>query len=268
MVRELVGEDYYYPGDPDILRAMLRSALRSVAAPPGDAAVVVAPYAAYAHAIDYIVTSLSAASARHPTAVLILAPCHAPAPGRVMLPESEAFATPFGLLPVATELIETLVGAHPAFGVDEIAHLREHGVELMLPALHYLLGRTPIIPCLVGSLEPPEIPAIAAALRERLGEVRLLTVVAANLSGFAAPRLADARARKLIRLVMSAPGDLVAQHLPTIEDPPRSLWPLALGHACAGATVRPRILSRGAYDTEFDGDTGSVEFASIAYGAT
>ena len=265
MIRSMVADDMYYPGTPEELRHRLQRALAGAAGAAGTARVVVGPYGAYDLTLDYTMEALRAATRRTPERVVILAPPHASMPGRVLVPESDLFATPFGALPVDHEFLLELIDSSTLFTRDEFSHLRDHSIETMLPPLHYLFGPIPIVPILVGALSPALLRHAARILEATLASEDSLIVISANLSGFTTSLEADARARRMIRLMMNSPGEAILEAMETLEDRPRSLWPIVVGHLLAGECSRPVIVNRGTFDTEYDGDTGSVVFASIVY---
>lgn len=260
----MVADEMYYPGEPGELRRDLQRALREAPVISGGARVVIGPYGAYDLTLPYVMYALKAAARQTPAAVLLLAPPNA-ASSHVLLPESEAFATPFGTLPVALDILKHLTESSTLFELDEFAHLRDHSIETMLPAIFFLFGPVPIIPILVGALAPAKLHHAARTLAATLRDRDVLTVVSANLSGFTTPSEADARSRGIIRLLMDSPGERILETMGTLESPPRSLHPIALGHLLAGSAARPRILDRGTFETEFEGDTGSVVLAAVAY---
>lgn len=260
----MVADEMYYPGEPEELRRQLQRALSDAPAISGTSRVVIGPYGAYDLTLPYVMHALKAAAKLKPSAILLLAPPNATS-SRVLLPESSAFATPFGELPVDRGVLESLTGASTLFEMDEFAHLRDHSIETMLPAVYVLFGSLPIIPILVGTLPPPRLLHAARTISGVLRDREVLTVVSANLSGFTTPGEADARSRGIIRLLMDSPGERILGTMETLESPPRSLWPIALGHLLAGPATRPLILDRGTFETEYEGDTGSVVLAAIAY---
>ena len=266
MIRAMVADGIYYDDDPDTLRSQLQEAFRRSAALRGSARVVVAPYGAYSLTLPYIAQALKSAGEYTPEQIVVLAPPSSSMPAAIMLPESETFATPFGELHVSEKAAETLLTRYDAlFAIDEIAHLQDHSVEIMLPAVHYLFGEVPILPLLVGEITTDQTSIAREAIAGILDGTRSLVIAAANLSGFVPPHEADARARKLVRLMMTSPGDQIIRSVETYEDPPRSLNTLVLAHLLAGVDTRPDVISRGSFETEYEGDGGTVVFASIAY---
>jgi AmmeMemoRadiSam system protein B len=259
----MVAEGVFYTADATALKKELEVAFRRARTQRRDARVVVAPHGAYEISLPYVVESLTSAADTVPECVVIIAPPGSAAKN-VLVPESHAFETPFGTMPVDQAVCTALVD-NRMFFVDEIAHLQDHSVEVMLPALYHLFGPVPIVPLLVAEIEPPKLLQIQHALRSALGSRSTLVVAAANLSGFMSPTEADARARKLIRLLLTGGGREIISRVETLENPPRSLETLVLAHLLAGESTRPEILSRGTFETDYDGGVGSVVFASIAY---
>lgn len=263
----MVAEGLYYPGNRKELASQIRHVLAGCTAVPGSSVVVVGPYGSYDITLPYLVPAFRAAVAK-PDVLLILAPpstlegAHNPP---VLLPESDSFATPLGTMPVETAIHEQLLARGDLFALDEYAHLRDHSIEIMLPILHYLYGATPIIPLLVGAMDGRSLEQIAGILRTTLAGRRALTVVSANFSGFTTPREADCRSRQIMRILLDTPGTAALEPLEMMHDPPRSIWPIMVGHLLAPGGTRPEVLQRGAFETEYDDDTGSVIFAAIAY---
>ncbi|MEX2442316.1 MAG: AmmeMemoRadiSam system protein B [Alkalispirochaeta sp.] len=263
MIRAMVADGVFYPADATQLKTELALAFRGTRIQRRDASVVVAPHGAYEISLPYVAESLTSAAETVPECVVILAPPSGTY-RKVLLPESQAFETPFGTMPVDQDVCRKLVD-EKTFFVDEIAHLQDHSVEVMLPALYYLFGPVPIVPLLVAGLPPGELLHVRDTLQAVLGARSTLVVAAANLSGFVSPTEADARARKLIRLLLTGGGSAILSRVETLENPPRSLETLVLTHLLAGENTRPEIINRGTFETDYDGDVGSVVFASIAY---
>lgn len=261
----MIGDDIYYPSDPLEIRALMQRAVLAAHGSAGTASIVVCPFGAWSIGLPYIASAMRACSTGAPRRVLLIGPPSADGSDEVLLPESSSFATPLGELPVETDIISELAGYGDPFRIDEIAHLREHSLEIVLPALHYMFGPLPIIPLLVPAMSPARLSRVASILRPVVRDRETIVVVTANLSGFAPPLEADARARKMVRLLMTAPGETILRNVETFEEPPRSIWPMLLGHLLAPAAARPTILSRGTFETEYHGDVGTVVLGAIAY---
>ncbi len=265
MVRATIGEDIYYSGDPETLRAMLQRAILDSDTPPGVARVVIAPFGGYQFTLPYLGISMRACSLNRPEVVYVIAPPDTDGVTDALLPESSSFATPFGELPVDVETSAQLTGTAAGFRIDEFAHLANHSVELLLPPIHYLFGPVPIVPILLGRVPPHRLGDVAHEIKKSMRDRSTITVLGANLSGFASIEETDGRSRQIVRLLMTSPGERILENIATMERPVRSLATIAVGHILAGRNARPSVLARGIFDTEYEGDTGSVALASIAY---
>ena len=271
MIRPAVVVDMYYPSNPQTLRETLQNAFREAPATTTNSRIVVAPYGSYRVALPYITSSLKSVGDTAPERVVILAPPHTAATNQILLPESTEFETPYGTLPVDTTTISSL--AEHARGkdllvYDEIAHLQNHSHELVLPVLHHLYGPIPIVPLLVGSLNRTGLLTATELISTHIDLERSLIIASGNLSGFVSPSEADARSRKVLRLLMSTVGQQIFEAIETFEDPPISLSSLSIAHALAGGELHPEVLGRGTFETDYEGAVGSVVFASIAYTPT
>ncbi len=107
------------------------------------------------------------------------------------------YATPYGILPTAQDLVNTLtkaIGEESAFA-GELYHQSEHSIELAAVWLHHMRQGEPceLLPILCGSFErfftsdsqPEEDPLITkflAALQEITANRRVIVVAAADLS--------------------------------------------------------------------------------------
>lgn len=89
--------------------------------------------------------------------VIILGTDHNGGPGTFTLTR-QPYATPYGILPTDTDLIDSLanaIGPEAAFA-EELNHRQEHSIELAANWLHYIYHKAgvepkPMIPILVGS---------------------------------------------------------------------------------------------------------------------
>lgn len=131
------------------------------------------------------------------------------------------YATPFGLLPTATDVVDAVadaIGETWAFR-DEIHHRNEHSVELAAIWLHYVRGgeACPIVPILSGSFErfvagnatarddgviAEGIQALRAALEGR----RVLVIAAADLA-HTGPAFGDSLPAGLVQRAMGKKAD-------------------------------------------------------------
>lgn len=129
----------------------------------------------------------------------------------------QAYATPFGVLPAAPDMVDQLAAAYgeEAAFAEELNHRDEHSVELSAVWLHYWfeqLGREPcpVIPILCGSFAPfvhngghpaeyAPLNRLVAALKEITAGKRVLAVASVDFAhvgpNFGDPFVMDATRR-------------------------------------------------------------------------
>jgi hypothetical protein len=164
----------WYPGEPTALARLVEELLHAGGpARPGTVAILV-PHAALEYSGP--VAARGFAAARTPwRRAIVLAPSHYAAfRGAAVLPMS-AYRTPLGAVPIDEEAVRALAGtalvrANPA------VFMREHALEIELPLWQTIAPDRPIVPLLLGSLEPGDAAALAAALRPLHGPDTLLVV--------------------------------------------------------------------------------------------
>ncbi len=128
--------------------------------------------------------------------VIVLGTDHNGPPGSLTLTRQH-YATPYGVLPTATEVVDALA---QAWGPDEafryeLHHIGEHSVELALVWLHHLRGGQPVevVPVLVGAFdhyvqqrrdpaEDPRLNRVVEVLRQAAAAQPTLVVAAVDFA--------------------------------------------------------------------------------------
>jgi len=190
-----------YPAGADELRHLLDGYLDGVDdVSPGlaDGRGLVSPHIDYARGgpVYARVWKRAAEMVKAAELVVLLGTDHFGEDGRLTLTRQH-YATPFGVLPTAREVVDALaeaMGAETAFA-DEIRHRSEHSIELAAIWLHYMRDGQPceLVPILCGSFghfvrgeaEPERDPAMDALL-DTLGQAtagrRVIVVAAGDLA--------------------------------------------------------------------------------------
>lgn len=112
--------------------------------------------------------------------VVLLGPAHRVAVRGLALPESEAFATPLGPVPI------DVAGARAALALPQVvvsdgAHAPEHSLEVQLPFLQTMLGDFVLLPLVVGMATAEQV---AEVLDLSWGGPETLIVVSSDLSHY------------------------------------------------------------------------------------
>jgi len=195
----LAGESY--PDDPSALRAWLDQYLAETCETEAN---VVGGRGLVTPHIDYTrgggvyarVWKRAAVFVREANLVVILGTDHVGSGGAVTLTRQD-YATPFGVLPTKTELVDALareVGEEDAFA-EELHHRNEHSIELAAVWLHYVRDGQPceLLPVLCGSYHPyiqgesdiaedRRVNGLVRILREAVADSNVVVVAAADMS--------------------------------------------------------------------------------------
>lgn len=192
-----------YPADPDALRQLLDGYLAQVGvgeapAPTGPVRALISPHIDYRRGgLVYAgVWRQAAEAARNAELVVIFGTDHNGSNGRIT-PTRQNYATPYGVLPTAVEVVDALavaIGGESAFE-EEIHHRREHSIELAAVWLHHMRDgqACQVVPILCGSFqhfieerrdaaEDATLNAALNALRQATEGRRVLWVAAADLA--------------------------------------------------------------------------------------
>lgn len=193
-----------YPAEPDALRRLLDGYLAAVdgdgiSSVTGDAIVgLISPHIDYQRGGPTYarVWKAAAAAVRAAELVIIFGTDHN-GHHSLITPTRQNYATPYGVLPTAREVVDALaaaVGEETAFS-EEINHRGEHSIELAAVWLHHMRAGEPcaLVPILCGSfhrfIEDGRSPAEDATLNAALDVLRAtaagrrtLVVAAADLA--------------------------------------------------------------------------------------
>lgn len=185
MIRPPAVAGTFYPADPAALLREVEELLDgadSLVVRFGHPKVVVVPHA------GYIYSGATAAQAYAELAnarglirrVVLLGPVHRVAVRGLALPGADAFATPFGSVPVDADAVRLLDGL-PQVVTSAPAHALEHSLEVQLPFLQRILGSFSVLPLAVGEATREEV----AEVLERLwGGPETLIVISTDLSHY------------------------------------------------------------------------------------
>ena len=178
-IRPSILSGTWYPADPQRLTEMVSGFLAGADPaqhPAGRPYLVVVPHAGYTYSGATAGKLYGLLAGDTYDTVVILAPPHRKALGRIALSAAEAFATPLGRVPVACDIVQRLA-AEPAFAIDEAAHRDEHAIEIQLPFLQASLAAGfRIVPMLVPQLSAADRATAADQLAELRRQGALLIV--------------------------------------------------------------------------------------------
>ena len=175
----------FYPSDPDELRAMIaecrRAAGETVDSGGGRPKAVIAPHAGYIYSGPVAARVYAGLEGLTDIRrVVVLGPVHRVPVRGVAVPETAAFATPLGRIPLDLEAIEALARL-PFVVRSDFVHAEEHSIEVQLPFLQTVLGEFSLVPLAVGDCSPEWV---AEALETVWGGPETFIVVSSDLSHY------------------------------------------------------------------------------------
>ncbi|GHV55073.1 hypothetical protein AGMMS49579_17010 [Spirochaetia bacterium] len=206
-VRSPVVGDMFYPEDRAGIEAQFRAwGLERLTG--GRASAIIAPHGAWGISGRITADAFSAAGGRQGRdsidRVFILGPIHQGTEEGIFLSDSDFFETPLGPLAVDHETGTELASCSTLFEVNDIPHLREHSIEVLLPFIKYCFPQASIVPVLMGSARRPLVSALARALEIAAAPVMAnsLCVVSCNLAMNPSASLARTQAEECVKLLM------------------------------------------------------------------
>lgn len=154
----------------------------------GMAQAIIAPHGAWNISGALAAAAFASAAGRtgekSPSRVVLMGPIHDRREEGLCLSNSDFFQTPLGNIPVDGEAVEELESCSSLFEINDIPHLQEHSIEVLLPFVKYCFPKTAIVPVLMGRPDAAAITALAHALKVVFGHDMddTLLVVSCNLA--------------------------------------------------------------------------------------
>ncbi len=263
-IREPIVEGIFYPDSEEELLYCIESLSAASAEPRGRAFGICAPHAAYEKVGGLMASSFLAAADRKVERVVILGPVHRDFIDRIILPESAIFRTPLGESRVDQEAVKALLSCGTIFDRNDIPHLEEQCIEVLLPFSRYHFPEAKIVPVLLGRDSRAAVTALEKALFVAFGGdfSGTLLVVSANFSGGGDIAAGKAEADRIIEHALRGDSDaLVAAKVS------REISACGVGCLAALLGLRPsgkvRLLGRAATVSDLEKMRG-VEYAALA----
>lgn len=144
-----------------------------------------------------------------PKRILLIGPRHYPRGARMAILSDGSWQTPLGEAELDGEFASTLKRRFPPLKEDEVAHEREHSLEVQLPFLQRLcdgekaaLRFTPIV---LGPLPYEELAALGGAIASAIGAVREATLIVASsdMNHYESDEITRSKDRKAIEELLA-----------------------------------------------------------------
>ncbi|PLX41075.1 MAG: AmmeMemoRadiSam system protein B [Deltaproteobacteria bacterium] len=183
MVRRPVAAGTFYPGD----RVDLRNAVTELLTKNDikrQAISVIAPHAGYFYSGR--VAGKVFSFVEIPETVILLGPNHTGMGDSAAVFAKGSWITPLGEVPIDEGLAKLIIDADPLYTNDELAHIKEHSIEVMLPFLQTLQHNLKIVPIALSIREPSMIKKAGRILAEAIKtrEEPVLIVVSSDMTHY------------------------------------------------------------------------------------
>jgi AmmeMemoRadiSam system protein B len=168
--RSPVVSGIFYPENPkDLASKLVAWGLKEGACGAGGR-VILAPHGAWELTGNIAVSAFSAVQGKKEksgktTRVLLLGTHHCISEEGIYLSESASFETPLGELPVDQNLNRKLASCSTIIKINDIPHLSEHSLEVLLPFVKYCFPKVKIIPILMAGGRAVLVSCLANALK-------------------------------------------------------------------------------------------------------
>ena len=174
----------FYPGEARRLTAAVEAYLADArpATQPQALKAVIAPHAGYRYSGPIAGSAYSrlVSQAKGIERVILLGPSHRVPFIGVAASAAATFDTPLGAVPVDRDAIEALI-KDGLVRENDLAHAREHSLEVHLPFVQRVFPGALVVPLLAGDEDPSGMAAILARL---WGGPETVIVVSSDLSHF------------------------------------------------------------------------------------
>ncbi|MFQ6053503.1 MAG: AmmeMemoRadiSam system protein B [Candidatus Bathyarchaeia archaeon] len=166
---------------------------------------VICPHAGYMYSGPVAAHSYyHLASEARPESVVILGPNHTGLGSPVSMMGSGAWETPLGRLEIDEGLADAIFKASDIVDLDELAHLREHSIEVQLPFLQYVYGSDlRIVPICMGLQDLESSREVGRAVAEAVMDADAVVVASTDLTHQEPQASANTKDRMVIESILA-----------------------------------------------------------------
>jgi AmmeMemoRadiSam system protein B len=265
-IRPPIVDGLFYPAKRDALNAQIDDLRKRSTIPEGSSFAVISPHAGYEYAGQVMAAAYRAIALRPVRTAVLIGPVHRDPEDGIFLPESEAFSTPLGEIPVDTEAVAALCACNPLFRRSDLPHLEEHCLEVQLPFLARFFPGLSIVPILVGSSRAATTAALAQCLRLTFSERAPYTayIVSANMASYMTGKDTEAEAAALESLLSGGNWKGVLEAAEKRRISACGASGIAALMALAGDGCRVQILARASSRGVDDDPARIVHYAAVS----
>jgi AmmeMemoRadiSam system protein B len=198
----------FYPDSSAALRKKI-AALVGVSGPKEECLACLLPHAGYLYSGRVAALTLSRVNIK--ARVILIGPNHTGYGAEFSLMKQGSWRTPLGDVEIDTALAEAILAAAGELKADELAHQREHSLEVELPLLQYFKPVFKIVPITVYPA-PLELlkrlgRQIAAAVSSSVPKEEVLIVASSDMTHYEPQAQAEEKDRLAIEALLELDED-------------------------------------------------------------
>jgi AmmeMemoRadiSam system protein B len=151
-----------------------------------------------------------------PESIIILGPNHTGYGEPYSVANHDKWLTPLGEVEIDKEIRDLLVEKSRYLQKDEIAHIREHSIEVQIPFLQFLRKDIKIVPIiLLGYVDNPAWFEIGQTIAEVINEVKrdILIVASSDMTHYQPYKLAEEKDKYVIEAICMLDEDEVIRRI-------------------------------------------------------
>lgn len=202
MIRPPAVAGHFYPADPRELQQELDGFLRP-RPQKWRARACIVPHAGYVYSGR--VAGAVYSSLQLPSRFILLGPRHFPVGERFAVLSDGAWETPLGRAEIDSALAEEIKSAFPLLREDEVAHAREHSLEVQLPFLQRLVANFTFVPIVLGTDRFDALESLGRALAQVVGahSDEIMLLVSSDMNHYESDAITRAKDSKAIDAILS-----------------------------------------------------------------
>lgn len=194
--RKPVVAGQFYPANPEQLKKTLEK-LFSFKKTKAKAKEAILPHAGYKYSGK--TTAKTIAMLKKADTFIILSPNHTGLGSRIALSESE-WETSLGKMLTDKETVKSIEKKTKA-EIDELAHAGEHSIEVILPFLQQMFGKTRIVPITISETDFYSITDFGEKLAEINSKKNICVIASSDFSHFIPEKHAIEKDKKAIEFI-------------------------------------------------------------------
>ncbi len=206
-IRPAAVAGYFYPGEAselarevDLLLSQPKPAL------PGPPKGLIVPHAGSLYSGAIAAKAYLTLPEQGIRRVILMGPAHTKAVRGIALPDWTHYQTPLGRVALDTDTLQRLDGQFDS-RIDNLAHAREHALEVQLPFIQVRLPDCLLLPMVVGAIRSETLADCLTTLMEPED----LLIISSDMSHFLTEREAEQRDQHTIARILALSDDLLGE---------------------------------------------------------